>query len=70
MGSGCVASLPYDPIRREVYRGNGLDANESAALAIANSLNGVDEQVWSIKQMKKNLLTTKDTWSTPLITPL
>jgi len=45
MGSGCVASLPYDPIRREVYRSNGLDANESAALAIANSLNTVDEQV-------------------------
>ena len=43
---GGSSSFPYESVRREVYRANGLDAAETAAaLALENSLTTVDEQV-------------------------
>ena len=43
---GGTSSFPYESVRREVYRANGLDAAETAAaLALENSLTTVDEQV-------------------------
>ena len=56
-----AASLPYDAVRRgEPFRGS-LDGTETA-LALANSLSPVDEQVRAIFHQPYSILFRKAVW--------